>query len=82
MHFPLFGMHDVVVGIAVNFFLRQLNKPIIRLWNTITVVVDGYMLIGALSMDVEVPDIEESVTILEQILNFFKKIIEWFRNLF
>ena len=50
--------------------------------NTITVVVNGYMLIGALSMDVTVPDVEESITILQQIINFFKAIVEWVKNLF
>lgn len=34
--------------------------------NTITVVVDGYMLIGALSMDMEVPDVEESLSCLSR----------------
>ena len=54
--------------------------------NTITVVVDGYMLIGALSMDVEVPDVDESLNLFQRIVraikNFFGNIGEWFRNLF
>ncbi|MBR3869223.1 MAG: Ig-like domain-containing protein [Clostridia bacterium] len=51
--------------------------------NTITVVVEGYMLIGALSMDVVVPDPEESLTLFERLMKaikeFFAKIFEWFR---
>ncbi len=47
--------------------------------NEIRVVVDGYMLIGALSIEVEVPDVEES-------LNWFQKLIkaikEFFEELF
>ena len=50
--------------------------------NTITVVVDGYMLIGALSMDVPVPDVEESVSLFQKLLNaikdFFAMIKSWF----
>ncbi len=45
--------------------------------NTITVVVDGYMLIGALSMDVEVPDVEESLTLFEKILKAIKDFFDW-----
>ncbi len=45
--------------------------------NTITVVVDGYMLIGALSMDVEVPDVEESVSLFEKLLNAIKDFFRW-----
>ncbi len=45
--------------------------------NTITVVVDGYMLIGALSMDVEVPDVDESLSLFEKILNAIKDFFRW-----
>ena len=49
--------------------------------NTITVVVDGYMLIGALSMDVEVPDAEESLNIFQKLIKaireFFRKLFSW-----
>ncbi len=51
--------------------------------NQITVVVDGFMLIGALSMDISVPDIEESLTLFEKIINaikaFFAMIESWFK---
>jgi hypothetical protein len=54
--------------------------------NTITVVVDGYMLIGALSMDVTVPDVDESLNIFQRIIraikNFFGNIGQWFEKLF
>ena len=50
--------------------------------NTITVVVDGYMLIGALSMDTEVPDVEESLSLLEQIIQAIKNFFNWIANLF
>lgn len=45
--------------------------------NTITVVVDGYMLIGALSMDVEVPDVDESLSLFEKILNAIRDFFRW-----
>ena len=38
----------------------------------ITVTVHGYMLIGALSMDVEVPDVEESISLIEESINTIK----------
>ena len=50
--------------------------------NTITVVVDGYMLIGALSMDMTVPDVEESLTLLDKIIKFFKMIFDALAGLF
>ncbi len=50
--------------------------------NTITVVVDGYMLIGALSMDMEVPDIEESLSLLEQIIQAIKAFFAWIAGIF
>ena len=54
--------------------------------NTITVVVDGYMLIGALSMDVEVPDVDESLNLFQRIIraikNFFASIGDWFAKIF
>ncbi len=50
--------------------------------NCITLTVDGYMLIGALSMDVNVPDIDESLSLLQKIINaikaFFDMIASWF----
>lgn len=50
--------------------------------NTITVTVNGFMLIGALSMDVDVPDIEESLNLLEKLIRFLKGIFDWIVNLF
>lgn len=41
----------------------------------VKVIVDGYMLIGALSIDVEIPDVEES-------LNWFQKIIKAIKDFF
>ena len=41
----------------------------------IRVVVDGYMLIGALSIEVEIPDVEES-------LNWFQKLIKAIKEFF
>ena len=41
----------------------------------IRVVVDGYMLIGALALEVEVPDAEES-------LNWFQRIIKAIKDFF
>ncbi len=52
--------------------------------NQITVVVDGFMLIGALSMDISVPDIEESLNLFEKIIRaikaFFEMIESWFKK--
>ena len=50
--------------------------------NTITVVVDGYMLIGALSMDTEVPDVEESLNLFEKIIKAFKDFFDWIASWF
>ena len=52
--------------------------------NTITFTVNGYMLVGALSMDVEVPDAEESLNLFEKIIKgikeFFEKIFSIFKK--
>ncbi len=48
--------------------------------NCITLTVDGYMLIGALSMDTDVPDIEESVSLLQKLINFIKALFNWIFN--
>ena len=50
--------------------------------NTITVVVDGYMLIGALSMDVEVPDVDESLNIFQIIARAIKEFFQWIGSWF
>ncbi len=51
--------------------------------NQITVVVDGFMLIGALSMDISVPDVEESLNLFEKLIlaikAFFDMIAGWFK---
>ncbi len=74
-------VQDMWIDDEFDFYVNGSKVPMDPA-NTITVVVDGYMLIGALSMDVEVPDVEESVSILDKIANFFAGIINWFRNLF
>ncbi len=50
--------------------------------NTITVVVDGYMLIGALSMDVDVPDPIESLNWFQRIIRAIKDFFNWLVSLF
>ncbi len=50
--------------------------------NTITVKVEGYMLIGALSMDIEVPDVEESLSLLEKLIHAIKAFFDFIFNLF
>lgn len=50
--------------------------------NTITLVVDGYMLIGALSMDVEVPDVEESLNWFQKLIKSIKDFFNWLGSLF
>ena len=51
--------------------------------NEITFTVNGYMLIGALTMDLEVPDTEESLNLFEKIIKgikeFFEKIFSIFK---
>ena len=74
-------VQDMWIDDEFDFYVNGTKVPMDPA-NTITVVVDGYMLIGALSMDVEVPDVDESLTILEKIANFFADIINWFRKLF
>ncbi len=74
-------VQDMWIDDEFDFYVNGSKVPMDPA-NTITVVVDGYMLIGALSMDVEVPDVEESLTIFEKISNFFAKIINWFKDLF
>ena len=50
----------------------------------VRVVVDGYMLIGALGIPVTAPDAEESLSFFEQLVqafkNFFAKIAAFFRG--
>jgi len=74
-------VQDMWIDDEFDFYVNGSKVPLDPA-NTITVVVDGYMLIGALSMDVPVPDVDESLTILEKIANFFADLINWFRNLF
>ncbi len=74
-------VQDMWIDDEFDFYVNGSKVPMDPA-NTITVVVDGYMLIGALSMDVEVPDVDESLTIFEKIANFFAKIINWFKDLF
>ncbi len=74
-------VQDMWIDDEFDFYVNGKKVPMDPA-NTITVVVDGYMLIGALSMDVEVPDVEESVSLLDKISKFFADIINWFKNLF
>ena len=74
-------VQDMWIDDEFTFYVNGKKVPMDPA-NTITVVVDGYMLIGALSMDVEVPDVEESLTLLDKIKNFFVDVINWFKNLF
>ncbi len=74
-------VQDMWIDDEFDFYVNGSKVPLDPA-NTITVVVDGYMLIGALSMDVEVPDVEESLSLLDKIKNFFVDVINWFRNLF
>ena len=78
-------VQDMWIDDEFDFYVNGSKVPMDPA-NTITVVVDGYMLIGALSMDVEVPDVDESLNLFQRIVraikNFFGNIGEWFRNLF
>ena len=78
-------VQDMWIDDEFDFYVNGSKVPMDPA-NTITVVVDGYMLIGALSMDVEVPDVDESLNIFQRIIRFFKNIFadigSWFRSLF
>ncbi|MBR5437369.1 MAG: Ig domain-containing protein, partial [Clostridia bacterium] len=78
-------VQDMWIDDEFDFYVNGKKVPMDPA-NTITVVVDGYMLIGALSMDVPVPDVDESLNIfqkaLKAITDFFAKIKNWFSNLF
>ena len=78
-------VQDMWIDDEFDFYVNGSKVPMDTA-NTITVVVDGYMLIGALSMDVEVPDVDESLNLFQRIIraikNFFGNIGEWFESLF
>ena len=74
-------VQDMWIDDEFDFYVNGKKVPVDPA-NTITVVVDGYMLIGALSMDVEVPDVEESLNIFQKIANLFKQFINWIRGWF
>ena len=78
-------VQDMWIDDEFDFYVNGKKVPLDPA-NTITVVVDGYMLIGALSMDVPVPDVDESLSLFDKLLksitDFFAKIKEWFSNLF
>ena len=75
---------DMWIGDEFDFYIN--GERVESVANTITVVVDGYMLIGALSMDVEVPDVDESLNLFQRIIraikNFFGSIGDWFAKIF
>ncbi len=75
-------VQDMWIDDEFDFYVNGLKVPM-EAANTITVVVDGYMLIGALSMDIEVPDVEESISLIEKIIiaikKFFDMIVSWFK---
>ena len=54
---------DLWIDDEFDFYVN--GKRMESVANTITVVVDGYMLIGALSMDTDVPDVEESLNLFQ-----------------
>lgn len=71
------------MGIDDNFtFYVNGQKVPMDPANTITVVVDGYMLIGALSMDVEVPDVDESLNWFEKLIKAIKDFFAWIGSWF
>ena len=74
-------VQDMWINDEFDFYVNGDRRPVDEN-NTITVVVEGYMLIGALSMDVVVPDPEESLTLFERLViaikAFFAKIAEFF----
>lgn len=74
-------VQDMWIDDEFDFYVNGKKVPMDPA-NTITVVVDGYMLIGALSMDAEVPDVEESLSLLDKIRKAFTDFINWIKSLF
>lgn len=74
-------VQDMWIDDEFDFYVNGKKVPMDPA-NTITVVVDGYMLIGALSMDVEVPDVKKSLNIFEWIEKAFEDFVAWLRSLF
>ena len=74
-------VQDMWIDDEFDFYVNG-KKMEVDAANTITVVVDGYMLIGALSMDVEVPDVEESLSLLDRIRKAFTDFFNWLKSLF
>ena len=74
-------VQDMWIDDEFDFYVNGSKVPMDPA-NTITVVVDGYMLIGALSMDVEVPDVDESLTIFQRIIRAIKEFFAWIGSWF
>ncbi len=74
-------VQDMWIDDEFDFYVNG-NKVPLDPANTITVYVDGYKLIGALSMDVEVPDVNESLTLLQKIVNAIKDFFAWIASWF
>lgn len=75
-------VQDMWINDEFDFYVNG-NRIVADPDGTITLVVERYMLIGALSMDTEVPDVEESISLLQKIIRFFRNIFNiiagWFR---
>lgn len=74
-------VQDMFIDDEFDFYVNGSKVPT-DVANTITVVVNGYMLIGALSMDVDVPDVEESLNIFQKIIKAIKDFFAWIESLF
>ena len=74
-------VQDMWIDDEFDFYVNGEKVPLDPA-NTITVVVDGYMLIGALSMDVPVPDVEESLTLFQRIIRAIKAFFQWIAGWF
>ncbi|MBQ3137207.1 MAG: Ig-like domain-containing protein [Clostridia bacterium] len=74
-------VQDLWIDDEFDFYVNGKKVPLDPA-NTITVVVDGYMLIGALSMDVEVPDVDEALNLFQIIMKALKDFWDWFIGLF
>ncbi len=74
-------VQDMWIDDEFDFYVNGKKVPMDPA-NTITIVVDGYMLIGALSMDTEVPDVEESLNLFEKIIKAFKDFFDWIASWF
>ncbi len=74
-------VQDMWIDDEFDFYVNG-KKVKLDAANTVTFIVDGYMLIGALSMDTEVPDVEESLNLFQRLIRAIKSFFDWIAGFF